>query len=135
MQRFCSRGDARGDVCFLPSGSVWLLEQLPEFLRMIGFLRRLEVFSERELRLAFLHSRDCWLRRNISVIPTQNAYLFVSSAVVQASRALRVFFERRSLKWFEERGRCGREVVLRGRFDREIRQRETETERARERER
>jgi hypothetical protein len=36
--------------------------QLPECLRCVGYLRRLGVFAEPELRLAFVRSRDAWLR-------------------------------------------------------------------------
>jgi hypothetical protein len=52
--------------------------QLPQCLRIIGFLRRLGVYNELQLRICFLKSRDVWLNSVIDNIPTGNAYSFVS---------------------------------------------------------
>mmetsp|Transcript_14649 Transcript_14649/g.36788 ORF Transcript_14649/g.36788 Transcript_14649/m.36788 type:complete len:614 (-) Transcript_14649:93-1934(-) len=52
------------------SGSI----QLPECLRVIGFLRRLSAFTEPELRLKFLQCREQWLVEMVSDLDTQNPY-------------------------------------------------------------
>lgn len=52
------------------SGSI----QLPECLRVIGFLRRLSAFSEPELRLKFLQCREQWLVEMVSELDNRNPY-------------------------------------------------------------
>lgn len=51
--------------------------QLPTCLRVIGFLRRLRLFSELRLRMLFLHCRGEWMRAGIesSTATTDQAYL------------------------------------------------------------
>lgn len=51
--------------------------QLPTSLRVIGYLRRLEVFSESRLRMLFLQCRGDWLRASLdsSVSPNAQAKL------------------------------------------------------------
>lgn len=48
--------------------------QLPECLRVIGYLRRLGVFSEHDIRLQFLRSRDTWLAGIIDDLDQGNPY-------------------------------------------------------------
>lgn len=51
--------------------------QLPTCLRVIGFLRRLRLFSEFRLRMLFLHCRAEWMRTGIesTVASSRQAYL------------------------------------------------------------
>ncbi|CAI5532559.1 unnamed protein product [Closterium sp. Naga37s-1] len=48
--------------------------QLPECLRVIGYLRRLAVFSETEMRLQFLRCREAWLGEVVSELDPASPY-------------------------------------------------------------
>jgi hypothetical protein len=69
--------------------------QLPTCLRVIGHLRRMDIFTEGELRIrclcwfeprshnlhSFLRSRDLWLQSVLDSIPTSNPNSYVRSYI------------------------------------------------------
>ncbi|KAA8546213.1 hypothetical protein F0562_003048 [Nyssa sinensis] len=55
--------------------------QLPECLRIIGYLRRIGVFSEYEMRLQFLRCREAWLTGILDDLDQRNAYEYLKGMV------------------------------------------------------
>ncbi|CAH1173465.1 unnamed protein product [Phaedon cochleariae] len=54
---------------------------LPKCLQILGILRRMEVFSETELRLKFLQCRSCWLDHCLEIIPKNEVSHHLSKTI------------------------------------------------------
>eukprot|EP00262_Sarcandra_glabra_P015375 TRINITY_DN4736_c2_g1_i1.p1 TRINITY_DN4736_c2_g1~~TRINITY_DN4736_c2_g1_i1.p1 ORF type:complete len:601 (+),score=71.68 TRINITY_DN4736_c2_g1_i1:96-1805(+) len=55
--------------------------QLPECLRIIGYLRRIGIFSESEMRLQFLRCREAWLAGILDDLDQRNVYEYLKGIV------------------------------------------------------
>ncbi|KAM7256974.1 hypothetical protein ACFE04_012715 [Oxalis oulophora] len=55
--------------------------QLPECLRIIGYLRRIGIFSEYEMRLQFLRCREAWLTGILEDLDPKNPYEYLKGMI------------------------------------------------------
>ncbi|KAF7817367.1 conserved oligomeric Golgi complex subunit 8 [Senna tora] len=55
--------------------------QLPECLRIIGYLRRIGVFTEYEMRLQFLRCREAWLTGILEDLDKKNPYEYLKGMI------------------------------------------------------
>ncbi|KAI4462738.1 conserved oligomeric golgi complex component 8 [Holotrichia oblita] len=54
---------------------------LPKSLQIVGYLRRMEIFTETELRLKFLQARDTWFQNCLTVISNEDTTYHLNKTI------------------------------------------------------
>ena len=57
--------------------------QFPTCLKIIGLIRRLDIYTESQLRIKFLQLRDCWLQKLLDNIPKDDMYHYICKTIVR----------------------------------------------------
>lgn len=55
--------------------------QLPVALKIIGYLRRINVYDETELRIKFLYARDAWLKNLVKEVTVTNPLAYMGKLI------------------------------------------------------
>jgi hypothetical protein len=55
--------------------------QFPTCLKIIGLIRRLDIYTESQLRIKFLQLRDCWLQNLLENIPKDDMYHYICKTI------------------------------------------------------
>ncbi|KAL5279848.1 COG8 family protein [Megaselia abdita] len=55
--------------------------QLPKCLQIVGYLRRMKAFDNKELKLKYLQARDAWLNKCLEGIPKDNAQQHLTKTI------------------------------------------------------
>ncbi|XP_018022099.1 conserved oligomeric Golgi complex subunit 8 [Hyalella azteca] len=54
---------------------------LPQCLKVVGLMRTLDVFTECQLRMKFLHARDAWMTAALAALPAHDPYQHLAATV------------------------------------------------------
>ncbi|KAK8940498.1 hypothetical protein KSP39_PZI010582 [Platanthera zijinensis] len=80
----CEKGSTRDRDCLAGQKTAGIgrtEDRLPECLRIVAHLRRIGVFTESELRLQFLRSREAWLSGILDDLDQRNVYDYLKGMV------------------------------------------------------